>query len=289
MTCKPLKSAVVVSGVSSGIGLAVARDLCARGFHVFGTVRREVDAARLHQELAPNFTPLFLDITDQGAILAAAKTAHDALAGATIFGLVNNAGAGGGGPLMHQDPAELMSAFHNLAVGPVMMAQAFLPMLGARRGFKGPPGRIVNITSVGGRIAFPFLGSYVAGKHALEALSDCLRRELLLYGIDLIIVEPGATKTAIWQKAVAEENPRYTETDYGPSYGAFIREFSEEGQSGLDPARVARIVHSALTVRRPRTRYAVVPKRLLNWSLPRLLPDRAVDIIFARRLGLKRN
>lgn len=283
------KPVVVVTGVSSGIGQAIAQDLCATGFHVFGSVRRESDAALLSSQLGGNFTPLILDITNRPSIAAAAVQVADALGGQPLFGLVNNAGMGGGGPLMHQPPEELMRCFENLAVGPIMMVQAFLPHLGARRGFDGQPGRIVNISSVGGRIAFPFLGSYVAGKHALEALSDCLRRELRLYGIDVIIVEPGATKTAIWQKAEAPTNLSYADTDYSKIYNSFLREFSEQGRKGYSPDRVAHVVRRALTTPRPRTRYAVVPQRFSNWVLPRLLPDRIVDRIFASRLRLNRS
>ncbi|MDX2277338.1 MAG: SDR family NAD(P)-dependent oxidoreductase [Hyphomonadaceae bacterium] len=279
---------VVVTGVSSGIGEAIARDLAANGFKVFGSVRKAEDAKALERDLGEAFKPLIFDIVDQISIADAAALVRNGLNGAPLYGLINNAGAGGGGPLMHQDPAELIACLENLAVGPIMVTQAFLPLLGAQRGFQQPPGRIVNVSSVGGRIGFPFLGSYVAGKHALEGLSDCLRRELRIYGIDVVVVEPGATRTKIWDKAEASEDNRYANTDYGATYAAFIKFFSAEGRRGYEPARVASRVRHALTTPRPRSRYVVTPQHVLNWSVPRILPDRALDALFAARLGLRR-
>jgi NAD(P)-dependent dehydrogenase (short-subunit alcohol dehydrogenase family) len=174
------------------------------------------------------------------------------------------------------------------AVGVVTVTQAFLPLLGARRVFQGRPGRIVNISSVGGRLVVPFVGAYQASKHALEAFSDAMRRELMIYGIDVVVIEPGAVVTPIWDKAQEIDSGLYARTDYADALERFARKFVETGRAGLPPSRVAETVHLALTARRPRARYAVVRNRLANWDLPRAMPDRLLDRIIARQLGLKR-
>jgi len=280
--------AVVVTGVSTGIGRAVAEDLVQRGFRVFGSVRKAADAERLARELGHGFTPLTFDVVDEAAVGKAAAFVKTQLAGSPLYGLVNNAGMPSGGPLMHQPPSELLEVLRVNTVGTLIVTQAFLPLLGAERGFRGQPGRIVNISSVGGRLVAPFAGAYQASKHALEALSDALRRELMIYGIDLVVIEPGAVVTPIWDKAEQIDASRYDNTDYVEPMKRFFTWFITAGRDGLPPARIARTVHTALTAPRPRARYVVLKGRLLNWTLPRSLPDRWVDRFMARAIGLRR-
>jgi NAD(P)-dependent dehydrogenase (short-subunit alcohol dehydrogenase family) len=282
------RRAVVVTGVSSGIGQAVAEHLIRRGFEVFGSVRKAADAERLAQALGQPFTPLRFDVVDQAAVAVVAGLVRERLGDRPLFGLVNNAGMPSGGPLMHQPPEEFMQVLRVNTVGPLIVSQAFLPLLGARRGFGGRPGRIVNISSVGGRLVAPFAGAYQASKHALEALSDGLRRELLLYGVDVVVIEPGAVVTAIWDRAEEIDATRYAATDYAEPLQRFQKWFFTHGRQGLPASRIAEVVHDALTVARPRARYVVVKDRFVNWTLPRALPDRWLDRLMARGLGLRR-
>ncbi|MGD9535771.1 MAG: SDR family NAD(P)-dependent oxidoreductase [Alphaproteobacteria bacterium] len=279
---------VVVTGVSTGIGHATAERLLRDGFRVFGSVRKPGDAERLSKQLGAGFSPLLFDVTDEAAIAAAAAEVKAALGDAPLFGLVNNAGMPAGGPLMHQPVGELLEVLRVNAVAVVAVTQAFLPLLGARRDFAGQPGRIVNISSVGGRLVVPFIGAYQASKHALEALSDALRRELMIYGIDVVTIEPGSVVTPIWDKAERIGFARYAGTDYAGVLERFGKMVAETGRAGLPPSRVAEIVHVALTTPRPRARYAVVRNRLVNWDLPRAMPDRWLDRAMAKRIGLKR-
>jgi hypothetical protein len=280
--------AVVVTGVSSGIGRAVAEDLVGRGFRVFGSVRRDADAEALRNALGAGFEALRFDVTDEAAVRREAARVRELLGGEPLAGVVNNAGMTSGGPLMHQPAAEILETFRVNALSAVVVSQAFLPLLGARRGFTGRPGRIVNISSVGGRIVAPFAAAYQGAKHALEAYSDALRRELLVYGIDVVVIQPGSTRTTIWDKTRDIDMAPYRDTDFAEPLERFLRYSLDLGSRGYPPERVARVVHTALTARAPRARYAVVPGRLLNWDLPRALPDRWLDRVMARAFGLRR-
>ena len=144
------------------------------------------------------------------------------------------------------------------------------------------------MSSVAGRIAAPFLGAYAASKHALEAVSDSLRRELMLYGVDVIVIEPGSVATPIWDKAENADYTPYFRTDYKDSVSRLRAHALKEGRAGFPPERVAASVLRALVAPKPPTRIPVVPGRLKNWLLPRLLPDRALDALIAKGLGLRR-
>ncbi len=148
------------------------------------------------------------------------------------------------------------------------VSQAFIPLLGADASLSGGPGRIVNITSVAGRIAPPFLGDYAMSKHALEAFSDSLRRELMIYGIDVIVIGPGAIVTPIWDKAEATDDSAYANTDYGPLLKRFKAAFVKRGRQGLPVERLGETIHLALTAARPKARYVVLRNRFVNWTVP---------------------
>ena len=186
---------VVVTGVSTGIGHAAAKVLAQKGFHVFGSVRKEADAERLKKELGDRFTPLIFDVTDEAAIRRAAEEVRAALKGETLAGLVNNAGIAVSGPLIEVDPDDFRKQMDVNVTGPFLVTQAFAPLLGTDKSLKGEPGRIVNISSVGGIRAMPFIGPYAASKFAIEGFSEALRRELMLFGIRVVVIGPGPVKT----------------------------------------------------------------------------------------------
>jgi NAD(P)-dependent dehydrogenase (short-subunit alcohol dehydrogenase family) len=192
---------IVITGVSTGIGWGVTKLLIERGCRVFGSVRREEDAERLRREFGEPFIPLFFDVTQEEKVHAAAEQVRAQLNGETLFGLINNAGIAVGGPLMHLPTDEFRHQLEVNLVGVLIVTKAFLPLLGADRSLRGRPGRILNISSVSGKIGYPFMGPYAASKHGLEGFSESLRRELMLYGIDVIIIGPGSVATAIWDKA----------------------------------------------------------------------------------------
>ena len=238
---------IVVTGVSTGIGKSIAEMLIQKRFHVFGSVRKQTDADRLRSDLGTGFTPLTFDITDEVAVHAAAKQVRDQLKGETLFGLVNNAGIAVAAPMLYLKPDDFRRQLEINVTGQLIVTQAFTPLLGADRSLNGKPGRIVNITSVSGKNGSPFLGAYAASKHALEGLSESMRRELMLYGIDVIIVAPGPIATPIWDKAEEVNAEEYRHTDYYESGKKFQKYTIAKGRSGLPPEAVSKAVFKALT------------------------------------------
>jgi NAD(P)-dependent dehydrogenase (short-subunit alcohol dehydrogenase family) len=279
-------NSVLVTGASTGIGWSTSKVLIEHGFCVFGSVRKQQDADRLESELGPAFTPLIFDITDEKNVYAAANQVREQLNGETLFGLVNNAGIAVAGPLMHITIDDFRKQIEINLTGQLIVTQAFLPMLGTDPSFRGKPGRIVNISSGAGKIGFPFMGAYAASKHALEGFSETLRRELILYGIDVIIVGPGAVATPIWDKVEKIDLTPFQHTDYIKSAVGFQKYAVEDGKKGFPPGKVGLVVLNALTTAKPRVRYAVVPGNPLVQVVQGLLPKRVLDGIIANRLGL---
>jgi NAD(P)-dependent dehydrogenase (short-subunit alcohol dehydrogenase family) len=280
----PMRS-VVVTGTSTGIGWGAAKALIGQNFRVFGSVRKRQDAERLSAELGENFTPLVFDVTDEAAVYGAAAQVRDALAGGTLSGLVNNAGISVPGPLLELPIEDFRRQFEVNLIGVVTVTQAFAPLLGTDRQLQGKPGRIVNISSVGGRTATPFLAPYNASKFALEGLSESLRRELLLFGIDVIVVGPGAVVTAIWDKAEKIDLSAYLATPYGPALQKLRDYMLGIGRKGLPPEQLGAVIAQALTAPHPKTRYAVTPQPFQDF-LGRTLPARWLDRLIGRQLGL---
>jgi NAD(P)-dependent dehydrogenase (short-subunit alcohol dehydrogenase family) len=274
---------VVVTGVSTGIGWGVAKVLIGQGFRVFGSVRKAADADRLRQAFGDLYIPLIFDVTDEAAVRAAASQVRETLGGEPLAGLVNNAGVAVAGPLLHLPIDEFRQQIEVNLIGVVMVTQAFAPLLSPGQGSEAKPGRIVNISSVGGRNGVPFLSPYNASKFALEGLSESLRRELMLLGIDVIVVAPGTVATAIWGKADQADITPYRGTVFFPALEK-VRAFMN-GAGGLAPERLGEVVAKALTTARPRVRYTVAPDPVQTFMAANL-PRRMVDRMIASRLGL---
>jgi NAD(P)-dependent dehydrogenase (short-subunit alcohol dehydrogenase family) len=276
---------VVITGASTGIGWATAKLLLDRGFRVFGSVRKQADADRLRAELGANFVPLLFDVTDEAAVLAAAREVRAALDGKTLFGLVNNAGIAVAGPVLELAASEFRRQMDVNVIGPIIATQAFGPLLGSDSALKGPKGRIVMISSVAGRNGNPLTPAYSASKHAIEGLSESLRREMMLFGIDVIIVAPGAVKTPIWGKSAQAGVSAYSNSPYLPALEK-IRKFTEHLNAIALPAeKISEVVAEALTSAHPKVRYQITPDPMRH-LITGMLPKRMVDKIIAKRLGL---
>jgi NAD(P)-dependent dehydrogenase (short-subunit alcohol dehydrogenase family) len=276
---------VVVTGASTGIGWAVAKVLTERGFHVFGSVRKAADAERLVAAFGDKVTPLIFDVTDEAAVRSAARKVEAALDGRPLAGLVNNAGVAVAGPLLHLPIDEWRKQLEVNLTGVVITTQAFAPLVGARKPAAGRPGRIVNIGSVGGRNANPFMAPYCTTKFGLEGMSESLRRELLPFGVDVIVVAPGAVATPIWDKADETDTTAYAGTVYAPALERLRAYMLSIGKSGLPPERIGEAVHTALTVARPKVRYTITPQPM-QMLMADILPKRTLDRIVGKRLGL---
>jgi NAD(P)-dependent dehydrogenase (short-subunit alcohol dehydrogenase family) len=279
---------VVVTGASTGIGWAVSKVLIQHGLRIFGSVRKEEDGKRLTREFGEAFIPLIFDVTEEAGVYTAAQQVRQELRGETLFGLVNNAGIAVPAPLMHQPIDDFRRQMEVNLIGQLIVTQAFLPLLGVDPAMQGKPGRIINMSSVSGKSGYPFLGAYVASKHALEGLSETLRRELMLYGIDVIIIGPGPVTTPIWDKAEGIDVSIYEQTSYARAAKEMQKYLIRNGRNGYPPEKVGNVVLRALTTARPRTRYAVIPGNRLIRLFERLLPKRIIDLIVARSLGLVR-
>jgi NAD(P)-dependent dehydrogenase (short-subunit alcohol dehydrogenase family) len=279
---------VVVTGVSTGIGNAAARVLAKNGFRVFGSVRKEADAAALKKDLGERFVPLVFDVTDEAGIARAAAEVREALKGEKLAGLVNNAGIAVSGPLIDLDADEFRKQMEVNVTGPFLVTQAFAPLLGTDRALKGEPGRIVNISSVAGIRAMPFLGPYAASKFALEGFSEALRRELMMFGIDVVVIGPGPVKTAIWDKAEEIDISRYANSPYRPILENFQKVFIGQGRDGLPAEKLGELILKALTTPNPKVRYAAVKGRLAEKLVMNFASKRTLDKMIANMLGLKR-
>jgi NAD(P)-dependent dehydrogenase (short-subunit alcohol dehydrogenase family) len=269
---------VLVTGASTGIGEATVLHLKALGFEAVGAVRRDEDAERLEGQ---GVRTVRIDVTDSGQI----EAARDEFGDVALAGLVNNAGIAVAAPLEFLPIDRLRQQLEINLIGQAAVTQAFLPAL--RRAH----GRIVNVSSIGGRVALPLVGAYNASKFGLEGLSDALRRELRPQGIEVILIEPGGVKTPIWRKgeeladAMMEDVPPEAERLYGrmiQSLRAGTRRIASE--TGSEPSEVAEVIGTALTASRPRTRYLVGRDAKLRARLAAVLPDRAMDRMIARAL-----
>jgi NAD(P)-dependent dehydrogenase (short-subunit alcohol dehydrogenase family) len=281
-----MKSAVV-TGSSTGIGWGIAKVLISKGFRVFGSVRKQADADRLQKEFGVNFVPLLFDVTDEAAVGRGTELVAAALGGETLAGLVNNAGIAIAGPLLYLKLDEFRKQIEVNLTGQLIVTQAFAPLLGADRSRKSRPGRIVMISSVGGKNANPFMGPYNASKFGLEGMSESLRRELMIFGIDVIVVAPGAVATPIWDKADEVDVNQYANTPYLKPLNVVKTVMLELGRKGFPPEKLGEVVYTALTAAKPKVRYTVTPDPFQNFMTLNL-PKRMVDNIVAGRLGLKR-
>jgi NAD(P)-dependent dehydrogenase (short-subunit alcohol dehydrogenase family) len=276
---------VVITGASTGIGHACSRLLLARGFRVFGSVRKSGDAERLRGEFGANFTPLLFDVTDEAAVRAAAAEVRAALNGEALAGLINNAGIAVAGPVTELPIDQFRHQMDVNVIGPVNATHAFAPLLGTDPAMTGPRGRIVMISSVAGRNGNPLMAPYSTSKHAVEGLSESLRRELMLFGIDVIVVAPGAVKTPIWAKAEEVDLSPYQTSPFFPALQKVRGFMLHLGKTGLPAETIAERVFEALTSAAPKVRYEIAPDAMRQWIV-RVLPKRTVDRIIAKRLGL---
>ena len=270
---------VLVTGASTGIGEATALHLHELGFEPVAGVRSDEDAERLARS---GLRTVKLDVTDAEQI----ATVGEEIGAGPLAGLVNNAGIAVASPLEFLPLDQLRRQLEVNLVGQVAVTQAMLPAL--RRG----GGRIVNVSSIGGRVALPLLGAYNMSKFALEAFSDSLRRELRGQGVDVIVIQPGGIKTPIWKKSnaladeLAEAITPEGERLYGPMMEAVRAETVKiEQVRGLPPRDVAEVIGTALTSSRPRARYVIGKEAKSRAGAARVLPDRVMDRMIGRALG----
>jgi NAD(P)-dependent dehydrogenase (short-subunit alcohol dehydrogenase family) len=279
-------SAVLITGASTGIGMACALELDRRKFRVFAGVRNEEAGERLRKNASTLLTPVMLDVTDSASISAAATIIKDQTGRQGLAGLVNNAGIGVSGPLELVPIEELRRQFEVNVIGHVAVTQAVLPLLRIAKG------RIVNIGSVNGALTPPYLGPYSASKFAMEAITDALRIELRTWGIKVSIIEPGPIATPIWEKSFADADrlannvPSQNMALYVADL-AVVRKNIAKIANQAEPADiVVRAVVHALTASNPKTRYFLHFRTRLLFRGFKVVPDVIRDWLIRRVMKL---
>ncbi|MGC3994852.1 MAG: SDR family oxidoreductase [Propionicimonas sp.] len=263
---------VVVSGASTGMGAATARELARRGYHVLAGVRNEQAAGLIRGE---GIEPVMLDITNPEHVAALAKRVHEDAR--PLRALINNAGMAANAPVETLPLPVWRTMFEVNLFGHIAMIQALLPELRASRG------RIVNISSTGGRIVVPAFGAYSATKFAVEAMSDALRREVARQGVSVVVVQPGAVRTEMGATGTRTANDLLDSTStesrgrYTDVMKAFFAQATEFGRSGMPAERAGKVIADVATTKRPRTRYTIGRDGATFTLLSRLLSDGMLD------------
>ena len=273
---------VLVTGASTGIGFDCVRALIENRFTPIATVRKQEDLDRLKSEFGDKVKVLILDLTDFNQIENLPHILKNELNITELFGLVNNAGAALAAPFIYQDFSEVENIIRVNVLSLMKVTQVLLPLM------KNCQGRIVNISSVAGKSAAPFLSVYAASKHAVEGFSEGLRKELMLYNMKVIVVGPGSINTPIWKKGFDIIRDKYANTDYAVPFARFIKLVTSEVSHSLEVSQVSACIIKALTSQEPRFRYAPIPRKLINWYIPRIMPAKIYNKLTAKTLKLSK-
>lgn len=277
---------ILVTGVSSGIGYACVKYFIEQGCHVFGSVRKVEDATRLSETFGVNYTPLLFDVTDSEAIRLAVETVKVELGeGENLFGLVVNAGIQIPGPILYLTREEMRYQFDVNVFGALEVIQHFVPLL--RETSSNKPGRIVHVGSTSAAITLPFTSFYSAAKSAMHSLCDTLRRELMIYSIDVVDIYVGPVNNDLVAK-VAPYKERYKDTEYYSAISMRLEGALKKNiPNGLLPEAVAAAIFGSLIAPNPKHRYALNRDWLNTWFLPTMLPHRLLDRIVAKKWKMR--
>ena len=277
---------IVITGTSTGIGYASSKLFIENGYQVFGSVRNEADADKVSSELGSNFIPLIFDVTDEAAVKYSVKIVEDQIGDQKLSGLINNAGLGVIGTIQSLSAEQFKYQFDVNVLGVFHCCQAYLDLLGADKNRNGAPGKIINISSISGEIGMPFMSAYNMSKFGLEGFSEGIRRELLMYGIDVVVIAPGPVKTPIWKKInQKDEVERYDNSDFRESVSRAMKMTEKMEQAGCEPSVIAERALSIIENSKNKTRYRIDPTRIQNIML-QLFPKRVADRMIAKRMKI---
>ena len=248
---------VLVTGTSSGIGRGLCQALIKKGYKVFGTVRNRKDATELNKEFGENLDALLVDVTDEKQVVKAKERVQNYLNGKPLTALINNAGIATLGPVEFLPTSDFKKQIDTKILGTFLCTKIFLPLLGTDNNLIGNPGRIVNISSIlGGKIGSPFMSGYCASKHAVEAFSESLRRELKPYRIKVIIVAPGSVSTPIWKEVKKQKDQnKYHKTKYGISFKKILNSLESFDRNSLSMNQLTSIIIKSIEIKNPKIRY----------------------------------
>ncbi len=275
---------IFITGVSSGIGYAATEYFLEKGYHVFGTVRKESDKQRLEKEFTENFTSLVFDVTDKKAIDASILIVRDVLGEDSLTALVNNAGHAIGGPISLLDDEVFKDQIEVNLFGVRNVTNALLPFLGASKEFKGKAGKIINISSISGILNTPMNGAYCIAKHALESLSEVYRRELMMYGIKVVTIQPGPIASRLWKKNIGSLKAYY-DGDYSNMAYNVDKIMIGAKKDALPAKVIAERIERIIESRFHRSSYIVTRQRLFNTIFAKYIPKIIVDHLLFYRLN----
>lgn len=271
---------IFITGISSGIGRAAAQEFLKSGHFVIGTVRDEISVQDFIKNYSEQFMFLKIDLKNLDSISEVPKLLKQKKI-EKIDILINNAGVAVAGPFEFQNFFEVQEIIQLNVLALMRMTQVLISYLRMSE-----DGRVINISSVAGQNGTPFLAAYCASKHAVEGFSESLRREMNLYNIKVIVIGPGSVKTPIWDKGFEQIKFLYASTPFSKSFEKFIRFAMNEKNKGLDVDVVVRDILHAVNNKKPKIRYAPVPRKLMNYRLPKLVPTCFMDYLTCQLLGL---
>ena len=278
---------VLVTGVSTGIGKAIAEELLNNDFFVIGSVRKEKDANYFNENYKDNFKSVVFDVTSKKEIENAKREVEKILLDndSYLCSIVNNAGIALGGPVRYLDVDIFRKQFEVNFFGLIEVTKCFLDMLIEENKYK-MKNKIINIGSISGKRSYPFVAPYTSSKHALEGFTDALRRELLIHDLDVVLIQPGPIRTPIWDKAPAIEDNPFLKTEYEIPLRKFNKGYIKLGVNGFNPKIIGERVVKVLMTNKPKSRYVITPQKIKNYLMPGFLPDRWVDRLTGKMLGL---
>ena len=280
------KKSILITGVSSGIGHGTLSYFVKKGFHVYGSVRNSKDANKLKKIFRENFTPLIFDVTKEAQVKKAASIVKKDLKNSNLLALVNNAGVAISGPILLQKVKDFEKQININLNGAFRVLKFFAPLCGAEKNNNSKKGVIFNISSISGKIGMPGVGAYTASKFGLEGLSHSLRRELIRYGVDVVIIGPGPIKSEIFDKIDKKFLETLKKSDYAKVAKNITKRMKNAKKIAFPPEEVGKLIFNALHDPNRKTRYTITPNKLMYWTLPMLITDRMLDKMVTKRSGI---
>ena len=277
------KKSIFITGVSSGIGHGTLSYFVKKGFHVYGSVRNSKDANKLKKIFRENFTPLIFDVTKEAQVKKAASIVKKDLKNSNLLALVNNAGVAISGPILLQKVKDFEKQININLNGAFRVLKFFAPLCGAEKNNNSKKGVIFNISSISGKIGMPGVGAYTASKFGLEGLSHSLRRELIRYGVDVVIIGPGPIKSEIFDKIDKKFLETLKKSDYAKVAKNIPKRMKNAKKIAFPPEEVGKLIFNALHDPNRKTRYTITPNKLMYWTLPMLITDRMLDKMITKR------
>lgn len=279
------KKSIMITGISTGIGSGTLDYFVSKGFHVYGSVRSTKDANRLKRIYKDKLTTIIFDVTKLAQLKKAAAFIKKDLNDSNLLALVNNAGTSFPGPLLRQSVKDFEKQIDINLNGAFRVIKYFAPLCGAEKNNNYKKGVIFNISSLSGKIGMPGLGAYTASKHGLEGLSQSLRRELLRYGVDVVIIGPGPIKSEIFNKVDKKFLESLKKSDYAKAAKLIPKRNKNALKIAFPAIEVGKLIFNALHNPNRKTRYTITPNKMMYWTVPMTISDRMLDRMIQKRSG----